>query len=155
MPSIIETTALVQPSSIEPLKSGVAASTTSVPASASARFALISARSPAKSSPRVSTSAVVQTPMSFGLVRFFRLRIASSRWSAPPMMVATSSIAVVWSGIVSLKWRTKRTSAKEVQPWLPWNRGTQPSTPRKAKAAPSGWLDFSGLTEAAFSIGRT
>ncbi len=68
-------------------------------------------------------------------------------------MVLTSSMAVVWMGMVSLKWRTISTSAKEVQPWLPWKRGIAPSTPRKASAAPSGWLDFSGLVEAARAKG--
>ena len=56
--------------------------------------------------------------------------IASSIWSAPPRMVETSFIAVVCSGTASLKWRTRWTIAKAVQPWLPWNSGTARSIPR-------------------------
>ena len=39
--------------------------------------------------------------------------------SRPPITVVASFIAVVCSGIASLKCRTRSTSANEVQPWEP------------------------------------
>ena len=74
------------------------------------------------------------------------LAIACSTLSEPPRIVDSSLIAVVCNGIASRKWRTISTSAKAVQPWLPWNSGRQRSTPRNASAPPSAGLSFSGLT---------
>ena len=70
------------------------------------------------------------------------------------MMVVTSFIAVVCSGIASLKWRTSSTRPNEVQPCEPCITGMQASNPRKASVAPSGWLIFNGLTEQAFLDSR-
>jgi len=65
-------------------------------------------------------------------------------------MVVTSFIAVVCSGIASLKWRTSSTRPNEVQPCEPCITGMQASRPMNAKLAPSGWLILSGLTAQAF-----
>src|SRR5450830_252671 len=65
-------------------------------------------------------------------------------------MEVTSFMAVVCSGIASLKWRTSSTRPNEVQPCEPCITGMQPSSPRKARVAPSGWLILSGLTVQAF-----
>src|SRR5450830_1219833 len=66
------------------------------------------------------------------------------------MMVVTSFMAVVCSGMASLKWRTSSTRPNEVQPCEPCITGMQSARPRKARLAPRGWLILSGLTVQAF-----
>ena len=48
------------------------------------------------------------------------------------MMVVASFIAVVCSGIASLKWRTSTTRPNEVQPCEPCITGMHESSPMKA-----------------------
>ena len=73
----------------------------------------------------------------------------STTLSSAPMIALTWSMAVVWSGIGSRKWRTKKTLPKAVQPWEPCSIGMARRKPRKASAAPMVELALSGLTERA------
>ena len=84
------------------------------------------------SSPLVSVSPVEQIAITSGLARLRMLSSAFSRLSKPPMMVVASFIAVVCSGIASLKCRTSSTTPKEVQPCEPCISGMQRSRPMKA-----------------------
>jgi hypothetical protein len=67
-----------------------------------------------------------------GCARWRMLRIAFSMLSRPPITVVASFIAVVCSGIASLKWRTSSTRPKEVQPWLPCITGMHEARPMNA-----------------------
>ena len=67
----------------------------------------------------ISEIPVVQIPINVGWVRSAILTNACSKFSRPPKTVATSLIAVVCIGIASRKWRTNKTSPKEVQPCEP------------------------------------
>jgi len=68
------------------------------------------------------------------------------------MMVETCSIAVVCNGIGSRKWRTRKVLPNAVQPCDPCSNGMARSSPKKASAAPNGWLVFNGLTERGLTL---
>lgn len=143
--SMMASMASAKPDSRQPEKSGVLTGTTAVAANCGC-FSRNSRTRRLMSTPWVSDSPVVGRPITSGAFFSQITRRPSMTLSSALMIEDTWSMAVVCSGIGSRKWRTKKTLPKAVQPCEPWSMGMAFFRPRKASAAPTGWLALSGFT---------